>query len=236
MNELPNHVPTQTSQPSPSANANLCGSMGLPFRDGCTAAPIFWEDCNATGRCEAHLANHIDSYAHRLNGLPKQIFSAHPDRPSSTPTQRTTPEQLPQDALPPWRHPNFPLTPTSTTVQSTYQTHVAASAADVAAYVRRLLWKYIQTGSTRRLPPGVEVQSTNPPQDKQKTKQRQLGHINPELLQVPDSDPIEYVEWPEFRKEWEACPVQFAPTIKALTPPPPEEVSSDAITRGQKHK
>ena len=84
MNELPNHVPTQTSQSSPSANANLCGSTGLPFGDGCTAAPIFWEDCNATGRCEAHLANHIDSYAHRLDGLPKRTFSAHPDGPSVT--------------------------------------------------------------------------------------------------------------------------------------------------------
>ena len=41
MNELPNHVPTETSQPSPTANANLCGSTGLPFGDGCTAAPIF---------------------------------------------------------------------------------------------------------------------------------------------------------------------------------------------------
>ena len=54
LNELPNYVPTQTSQPSSSANANLCGSTELPFRDGCTAAPIFWEDCNATGQCEAH--------------------------------------------------------------------------------------------------------------------------------------------------------------------------------------
>ena len=41
MNELPNHVLPQTSQPSSSANANLCGSTGLPFGDGCTAAPIF---------------------------------------------------------------------------------------------------------------------------------------------------------------------------------------------------
>ena len=41
MNGLPNHVPTQTIQPSPFSNANLCGSTGLPFGDGCTAAPIF---------------------------------------------------------------------------------------------------------------------------------------------------------------------------------------------------
>ena len=44
------------------------------------------------------------------------------------------------------------------------------------------------------------------------------------------------MEWREFRKEWEACPVQFAPTITALPPPPPEEVCSDAVTRGQKRK
>ena len=61
MNELPYHLPTQTSQTLPSANANLSRSTGLPFGDGCTAAPIFWEDCNATGRCEAHLANHMIS-------------------------------------------------------------------------------------------------------------------------------------------------------------------------------
>ena len=61
MNEMPNYVPTQTSQPSHPTNANLCRSTGLPFGDGCTAAPIFWEDYNATGHCEAHLANHIDS-------------------------------------------------------------------------------------------------------------------------------------------------------------------------------
>ena len=172
MNMLPNHVPIQTSQASPSTNANLCGSTGLPFGDGCTAAPIFWENCNATGRCEAHLANHIDSYAHRLDGLTKQTFSTHPNGPSSTITQRTTPERLPQDALPPRRNPNFPLAPTSTAVQSTYQTHVVANAADGADFVRKLLWNYIQTGSSRRLPPGVEVQVTKPPQDKQKTDQR----------------------------------------------------------------
>ena len=236
MNELPNNVPTQTSQPLPSANANLCGSTGLPFRDGCTAAPIFWEDCNATGRCEAHLANHIDSYAHRLDGLPKRTFSAYSNGPSSTATQRTTPERLPQDALPPWRHPNFPLTPTSTPVQAAYEAHVIDNAMGGADYIRRLLCEYIQTESTRRLPPGVEVQSTNPPQDEQKTEQRQYGHINPELRQVPDPDPIEYVERPEFRKEWEAFPVQFAPTITALPPPPSEEVGSDAVTREQKRR
>ena len=128
MNELPNHVPTQTSQPSPSTNANLCGSTGLPFGDECTASLIFWEDCNATGRCEAHLANHIDSYTHRLDGLPKQTFSAHPNGPSSTATQRTTPERLPQDALPLWRNSNFPLAPTTTPVQATYEAHVIDNA------------------------------------------------------------------------------------------------------------
>ena len=168
MNELPNHVPTQTSQPSPSANANLCGSTGLPFGDGCTAAPIFWEDCNATGRCEAHLANHIDSNSHRLDGHPKRKFSARPNSRSSTTTERATPEQIPQDALPLWRHPNFPLTPTNTLVQDAYQVHFAANAANRANYVRRLLWQleYIQTGRLERVPPGIEVQSSNPSLDK----------------------------------------------------------------------
>ena len=163
MKELPNHVPTQTSQPLPSANANLFASTRLPFGDGYTAAPIFWEDCNPTSQCEAHLANHIDSYAHRLDGLPKRTFSACTDGPSSTATQRTTPKRLPQDALPRWRHPNFPLAPTTTPVQAGYEAHVMDNAVGGADYVCRLLWEYIQTGSTRRLPPEVEVQSTNPP-------------------------------------------------------------------------
>ena len=92
MTELPKHIPTQTSQPSPSADANHCESTGLPFGDGCTAAPISCEDCNATGRCEAHLAIHIDSSAHWLDGLYNRTFSTCPDGPSSTANQRTTPE------------------------------------------------------------------------------------------------------------------------------------------------
>ena len=168
--------------------------------------------------------------------IPTAVARTPVTGPSSTATQRTTPERLPQDALPPWRHPNFPLIPTTTPVQTAYEAHVINNAVGAADYVRRLLLEYILTGSTRQLPPGVEVQPTNPPQDKQKTEQRQFGHINPELLQVPDPDPIEYVEWPEFRKEWEASLVQFAPIITALPPPLQEEVGSDAVTRGQKRK
>ena len=82
MNKLPNYVPIQTSQPSPSANASLCGSTGLPFGDGCTAAPIFWEDCNATGRCEVHLANHIDSYATGWTVSLSEHFSHIPTVPA----------------------------------------------------------------------------------------------------------------------------------------------------------
>ena len=236
MNELPNHVPTQTSQPPTSTHANLCRLTGLPIGDGCTTAPIFWEDCNATGRCETHLANHIDSYSHRLDGLPKRTFSARPNSPSSTTTERATPKRIPQDALPPWRHPNFALAPTNTPVQDAYQTHVAANAANGADYAGRLLWQYIQTGRLERVPPGIEVQSSDPPRDKQKTEQRQLGYINPELLLVPDPDPIQYVEQPEFRKDWEARPVQFAPTIAAVPSTSKEEVNSQAVTRGQKRK
>ena len=188
-----NNISTQTSQPATSAPANLCGLTRLPIGDGCTTAPMFWEDCNATGRYEAHLTNHIDSYSHRLDSLPKRPFSAHPNSPSSTTTERATPERLPQDALPLWRHPNLPLAPTNTLVQDAYQVHVTANAANGADYARRLLWQYIQTGRLERVPPGIEVQLSDPPQDKQKTEQRQFGHVNPELLLVPDPDPIQYV-------------------------------------------
>ena len=68
--QLVKYEPDQTSQSS-SANTDLCGLTGLPYRDGCTAVPIFWEDYYATGRCRAHLANHIDSYSHRMDGIPR---------------------------------------------------------------------------------------------------------------------------------------------------------------------
>ena len=143
---MTNNVSTQTSQPSTSAHANVCGLMRPPIGDECTAAPIFWEDCNATGRCEAHLVNHIDSYSHRLDGLLKRIFSIRPNSPSSTTTERATPERIPQDALPPGRHPIFLLAPTNMPVQDAYQAYVATNAANGADDTRWLLWQYIQTG------------------------------------------------------------------------------------------
>ena len=53
---------------------------------------------------------------------------------------------------------------------------------------------------------------------------------------MPNPDLIQYVKRPEFREEWEARPVQFAPTISAVPPTSPEEVTSQAVTRGQKRK
>ena len=94
----------------------------------------------------------------------------------------------------------------------------------------------MQTGQLERVPPGIEVQSSDPPQDKQKTEERLFGHVNPELLLVPGPDPIQYVERSEFRKEWEVHPFQFAPTISAVPPTSQEKVNSQAITRGQKRK
>ena len=103
-----------------------------------------------------------------------------------------------------------------------------------ADYARRLLWQYIQTGWPEQVPPGIEVQSSDPPQDKQKTEQRQFGHIISELLLMSDPDPIQYVERPEFRKEWKVRPVQFAPTIAAVLLTPQEEINSQTVIRGQK--
>ena len=160
---ISNNFSAQTGQPPTSAPANLCRLTRLPIGDGCTAAPIFWEDCSATSRCEAHLVNHIDSYSHRLDGLPKRTFSTHPNSPSSTTTERATHKRIPQDALPPWRHPNFPLTPTNTPVQDAYQAHLAANAMNGADYVQWLLSQYIQTGRLKRVPPGIEVQPSRPP-------------------------------------------------------------------------
>ena len=55
-------------------------------------------------------------------------------------------------------------------------------------------------------------------------------------MPTSDPDPIQYVEWLEFREEWEAHPVQFAPTISAVPPTTQEEVTSQAVTRVQKRK
>ena len=97
---MTNNVSIQIGQPPTSAHGNLSGLTRLPIGDGCTAAPIFWEACNATGWCEAHLANHIDSYSHRLDSVPKQTFSARPNISSSTSTERATSERIPRDVLP----------------------------------------------------------------------------------------------------------------------------------------
>ena len=75
---MSNNVSIQTGQPSTFAHVNHCGLTRLPIGDGCTAAPSFWEDCNANGRCEAHLANHINSYFQQLDGLPKRNFLHKP--------------------------------------------------------------------------------------------------------------------------------------------------------------
>ena len=82
----------RSGNPIQQDGTNHCGFTELPFGTGCTAAPPFWEDCNATERCEAHLANHIDSYAHRLDGLPKRTFSGHSNDPPSTSTFATQAE------------------------------------------------------------------------------------------------------------------------------------------------
>ena len=117
-------------------------------------------------------------------------------------------------------------------VEDAYKAHVAANATNGADFARRPLWQDIQTGRLEGVRPGIEVQSSDPPQVKQKTEQRQLGYINPELLLVPDPDPIQYVERPAFREEWEVRPVLFAPTMSAVPPTSQEEVTSQAVTRG----
>ena len=61
----------EAGNPTQLDGTDRCGFTELPFGTGYTAAPPFWEDCNATGRCEACLANHVDAYAHWLDGLPK---------------------------------------------------------------------------------------------------------------------------------------------------------------------
>ena len=84
--QSPKPVTANTTQQD---RTDCCGFTELPFGSRCTAAPPFWDDCNATNRCEAHLANHIDSYAHRLDGLPGRTFSRPPNYTSSTTTNAT---------------------------------------------------------------------------------------------------------------------------------------------------
>ena len=105
-NEQPTSKP-EAGNPTQQDGTDRCGLTELPFGTGCTAAPPFWEDCNATGRCEAHLANHVDAYAHQLDGLSKRTFSGPPN--DSSPTSTNASQAQPNA---PWREPNFPLTPT----------------------------------------------------------------------------------------------------------------------------
>ena len=53
---------------------------------------------------------------------------------------------------------------------------------------------------------------------------------------MSDPDPIQYVERPEFREEWEARSVQCVPTNSAVLPTWQEELNSQAVTRRQKRK
>ena len=131
---------SDTANTTQQDRTNCCGFTELPFGSGCTAAPPFWEDCNATNRCEAHLANHIDSYAHRLDGLPRRTFSGPTNDPSSTSTDTT---QGQPNA--PWREPNFPLAPTVPQIwrpgQPSWQPGFQPEQA--ADYARQLLFQYI---------------------------------------------------------------------------------------------
>ena len=53
---------------------------------------------------------------------------------------------------------------------------------------------------------------------------------------MPVPNPIQYVERPEFREEWEARPVQFVPTISAVPLTSQDKVESQAVTSDQKRK
>ena len=141
-----------------------------------------------------------------MDSIPRRTFSANTDSPSSTTTERT---DIAQDAIPLWRHPNFPLAPTTTPVQDVYRTQVADNAVNGADYTRRLLWQYIQTGALSSEPPEIQDRC-----------------INPQLLLVPDPDPIEYVQRPEFRNEWKASPILFTPTISVVSLTKTEEIKS----------
>ena len=146
-----------SENPIQQDGSNHCGFTELPFGTGCTAAPPFWEDCNATERCEAHLANHIDSYAHWLDGLPKRTFSGHSNDPFSTSTFAT---QAEPNA--PRRDPNFPLTPTVPQIwrpsQPSWQPGFQPQQA--ADYARQLLFQYIQNGTISQPSPEIQVHSS----------------------------------------------------------------------------
>ena len=227
LQNLENHPMCQEDgqqSPEPSSGnpiqqhgTNHCGFTELPFGTGCTAAPPFWEDCNATERCEAHLANHIDSYTHRLDGLPKRTLSEHPNNLSSTSTLAT---QTQRDA--PWREPNFPLAltvpqiwhPGKPTWQPGFQPQQAAD------YARQLLFQYIQNGTISRTTPEIQVHSSYTIPEPS-TEQSQNGNINAQTLLTPDPHPIEHIQSPECQQQWQARPVQFSTTIKAVRTPPP---------------
>ena len=141
--------------------------------------------------------NHIDSYAHRLDGLPRRTFSGPTNDYTSTSTNAT---QAQPNA--PWREPNFTLATTVPQIwcpgqpcwQSGFQPQQAAD------YARQFLFQYIQNGTTSQTSPEIQVHSSYTIPESN-TEQSQSGFVNPQTLLTPDPHPIDHIQRPEFQQQ-----------------------------------
>lgn len=98
---------------------------------------------------------------------------------------------------------------------------------------------YIQSGAIARYAPELQVQSGNTSAIESKTEPSEIqpGVCNPQLLLLPEPDPVEYASSREFRQEWEKWLVQFPAFISVATATTQAtEANSQAVTRGQKRK
>ena len=208
-----------------SAGSDLTGTLALAHGAGCSEDPLAWDRCTARTRCDIHLADCIDTYAHRLAGVPSLTVNTTTDsgNPATSATQGTKPEDGP-----PWKQE--PRSPTTSPI--TPQPFTFSSPQDPEK-VRQIIQEGFNFQRDRHAQ-GLADGTIPPPQDRP-------THVNPSLLQLPDTSPIEYPvpPYPDtgIPSAWEARPVQHPPTISGRAdstiqkPSPPQ---TRAVTRQRK--
>ena len=122
--------PLVDHQLQPLARVDHEGYTELLYGEGCDTPWMFWDEWNAAGRCEAHLAHCIDTFSFRMDGIPRRTLSTNTNYPTSTASERATPSVEPLPTTPP-PSPGTPFpTPDYETVQG---------------WRRRALWDHLRT-------------------------------------------------------------------------------------------
>src|SRR6266576_559544 len=240
IDELINHDEPQELGPSPPVvRIDYDGYTGLLYGDGCDAPSMFWEDCRATNRCEAHLAHCVDAFSYRMDGIPRRTISANTCYPSSTPSSGSTaadatvPAADEPGATTVYSRRHHPESPPANPLNEQPQRGTDGE-------VRRLLWDYIRATDQGE----QEVrESINEAQWAAAREAREAGgsppSIDPALLRVhhPEEEPPARTPTPEGWKERSvptpASVFAFANLRPTETSPPPPQVGSHAVTRNR---